>query len=283
MLGPLRLHDCRRTISVGGPKQRTLLSLLLVRVNTMVSVDEMVDELWGVRVPDSAVHNIRLYIANLRRLLARVGATSIVNLRGSGYQLVAEPDRLDIEVFRRDVADARRAVADAEWDVALALFERGVGLWRGRALADVPVSAALSAWCAGADAERLGATEDLVGALIMAGFPDRAASRAGDVIAADPLRERAHALLMRARYQVGDVAGALAAFDAARRHMVRQLGVEPGDDLRRLQQAVLSREPVPAGPVRAVGRRWPAVHFDRPNGLLPLEVLPGPTVPPAHR
>ncbi|NUT52621.1 MAG: helix-turn-helix domain-containing protein, partial [Saccharothrix sp.] len=94
-----------------------------MRLNTMVSVDEMVDELWGVRVPDSAVHNIRLYIANLRRLLARVGATSIVNLRGSGYQLVAEPDRLDIEVFRRAVVDARRAVAGAEWDAALALFE----------------------------------------------------------------------------------------------------------------------------------------------------------------
>ncbi|NUT48025.1 MAG: AfsR/SARP family transcriptional regulator, partial [Saccharothrix sp.] len=160
---------------------------------------------------------------------------------------------------------------------------RGVGLWRGRALADVPVSAALSAWCAGADAERLGATEDLVEALLMAGFPDRAASRAGDVIAADPLRERAHALLMRARYQVGDVAGALTAFDAARRHMVRQLGVEPGEDLRRLHTAILSREQVPAGPVHAVGRRWSAVHPDRPTGLLQLEVLHDPTTPPAHR
>nr|MDT0659373.1 AfsR/SARP family transcriptional regulator [Micromonospora sp. DSM 115978] len=243
MLGPLWLSYGRRIVAVGGPKRKATLSLLLVRANTLVPVEELIDELWGAQIPKSAPHNVRLYIANLRHLLRPLPGASVINRHGSGYQLTCDPDDLDVGRFRALVAAGRRAAADNDWGVALARLENGVGLWRGRALADVPVRSALSAWCAAVEVEWLGANEDLIEALLRTGAPDRAASRASELLAVDPMRERGYALLMRARYQTGDVAGALAAFASARRYMAEQLGVEPGVNLRQLQSAILSRDP----------------------------------------
>jgi DNA-binding SARP family transcriptional activator len=262
LLGPLELKEDDHVFPLGTPKQKAVLATLLVRVNALVSVDELIDELWGARAPKSAPDNVRLYVANLRRLLAVAKDAAVISRHGRSYRLNADPDNFDFVQFRAKVAVGRRASADGDWEASLPLFERSVGLWRGRALADVPMRVVLSEWCAAAEAEWLSASEDLIEALINTGLPDRAASHAGDLLAIDPLRERAHRLLMLAQYQAGNVAGALRAFHSARNHMVEQLGVEPGSDLRRLHSAMLSRDPdLPIdGPPTTPGRTSDRQH-----------------------
>ena len=125
-----------------------------------------------------------------------------------------------------------------------------LGLWRGSLAADVVVGPVLAGWRVAVAEERLCAMEDRAEALIALGAHDRVSTQMREVLAGEPLRERSHALLIRARYQAGDVAGALAAFDAARRVLAEELGVEPGPELSGLQHAVLNRDPTLAGPIR---------------------------------
>jgi DNA-binding SARP family transcriptional activator len=290
VLGPLELSAGGGQLALGAPKQKAVLALLLARAGTVVPVDDLVDELWQDRPPRSALANVRMYAANLRRLLAPAPGAPVLDKRGPGYVLTVEPAGFDLARFRELVRQGREALGRDDFAAAVDRLDEGLGLWRGRVVADVPAGRLLTGWRVALDAERLAALEDRGQALLGLDAPERAAAAARELLQAEPLRERAHALLIRARYRAGDVAGALAAYDAARRSLVDQLGVEPGEELRRLQLAVLNREPalspsgppVPAGgaagPGAVVPRQLPtdvaaftgrAVHLRQLDGLLP--------------
>lgn len=245
VLGALELHDGALPSPIGSPKQKTALALLLVRAGTVVPVEEFVAELWEGRAPASALVNLRSYAAGLRRLLSAAANAPVLAKRGSGYVVTLDRAEFDLPRFRELTAAGRVALNAGELPVAGARLHEALGLWRGPALADVSLGPALTAWRVAVHEQRLAAMEDHVEVLLGLGAVDRAAEQARDLVGAAPLRERAYALLMRAQYQAGDVAGALAAYDAARRGLVEALGIEPGEELRRLQRAVLNRDLAP--------------------------------------
>jgi DNA-binding SARP family transcriptional activator len=242
VLGPIELWSGDRRLAVGAPKQRAVLALLLMRANAVVPVDEIIDELWPGAPPASALPNVRTYAASLRRTLADVSGVSIVISRSVGYSMAIDASEFDVSCFRDSVRLGRAGAARGDARTAVLEFNRGLGLWRGRALADVPVGAALAAWRTALEEERLRALEDRAEAFLAVGSLDEAAGDARQVLAAEPLREHAHALLVRASYQSGDVAGALAAFETARHQLAEELGLDPGEELRRLHRAVLDRD-----------------------------------------
>lgn len=248
MLGPLEVADLSGPFSLGAPKQRTLFSLLAIRFNRLVAVEDIVVELWGDYPPVSARANIRLYVSNLRRML-RGKAVQILK-RGGGYTLTPSGDEVDLDFMRfRDLTQrARTKLNPAQAAGAVRMFDEAVALWRGKPLADVMAGPELAAWCTGLEEEWLRALESRAECCMHNADPQQATTDLHEVLRVSPLRERAHALLVRARYQAGDVAGALAAFHAARGLLADQLGVEPGAELRRLQKAVLARDTTIAGP-----------------------------------
>jgi DNA-binding SARP family transcriptional activator len=274
VLGPLELgEDCAVPIA---PKPRTMLALLLVRTNAMVPVDLVVDEVWGEFPPPSARDNVRLYATIVRRLLAGLPGEATLVRRGPGYQLNIQPAALDLHGFRDLAGRAENARAAGDLASAAGLLDRALGLWRGSALADTPGGQILGGWRVAVEEERLHALEGHSQVLLDLGDTERALARARELLAAEPLRERGHELLVRARYMAGDIAGALAALDAARRVLDEELGVPPGERLLQLQQALLHREPAwSTGPPTAMSPRAP----DRPTAAwgqgVPAQLPPG--------
>jgi DNA-binding SARP family transcriptional activator/tetratricopeptide (TPR) repeat protein len=257
-------------VGLGAPKQRLVLALLLARADTVVPVTDIVDELWGEVPPPSAEPNVRLYANNLRRLLAAASRDApVLARRGRGYLLSVGDAPFDLRQFRACAASGREALQSGDLQAAVAALDEGLGLWRGPAIADLPCGRLLTGWRVAVTEERLCAAEDLAEALLGVGRADRVLAQIGEVVTGSPWRERAHALLIRARYQSGDVAGALAAYDTARRRLIEQLGIEPGEELTMLQKAILNREPAltaprptapraPAGPASIAPRQLPA-------------------------
>jgi len=255
VLGPLEVGCGEVPAAAGAPKQRTVLALLVVRANVVVRYDDFVDELWADRPPASAEANVRLYANNLRRVLAALPGAPVISRHGSGYLLTVDDADVDLHRFRRFVGDGRRLASAGDLAAAVSRYDAALRLWRGPFLADVPIGVVLAGWRTRTQQERLAAQEDRAEALLGLGAYERVRTEAGELLATEPLRERSHAQLIRASYQAGDVTAALAAFTTARRVLVDELGIEPGEELTRLHRAILNRDPLLAAPARPTGDR----------------------------
>jgi DNA-binding SARP family transcriptional activator len=269
VLGPLEITSGDLVLPLGTPKQRTVLALLLARHGQYVSVDELVDEVWSAEPPASAGANVRMYAANLRRLFAAHAPERLVLARrGAGYVLRLVDAVLDAGRFAQLVRQGRAGVAEGEPAPAVQRFTEAAGLWRGRALEEVPLGWRLSAWRSVLEEQRSSAVEECAEAQLQLGRNAAAATALRAHLAAHPTREPAYAALILALYRAGDVSGALDAFVDARKALAEHLGLEPGEELQRLHRAVLNRDPRlrQAGP-----RPVPAAAAPRP---IPRELPP---------
>jgi DNA-binding SARP family transcriptional activator/tetratricopeptide (TPR) repeat protein len=237
----LQLWDGSSWVGVPAARQRTVLAVLLAEGGRSVSTDRLVEELWGGSPPRRATETVQVYVGRLRRL---VGSAVIVAGRGSGYRLVVDDDGggVDAGVFERLAVDARKAMAADRPETAVDLFTQALALWRGPALADVPTGPVVAALAARLDQARLGAVEDLIGVRLGLGQHAAVVDDLGWLVAQHPLRERLHAHYMLALYRCGRRADALAAYQDARRVVVEELGLEPGPELRGIEQAILADE-----------------------------------------
>jgi len=248
LLGSLQVRVDGAAVAVPAARQRALLAVLAVRAGELVPTDELAEIVWDWKPPDQAAATIRNYVKRLRFRLGSAGR-QIVTCR-PGYRLEVAEDELDLRLFTRLCRDGGAAVRGGDWTAAFGGLEQALGLWRGVPFADagcerlareqVPPLSELQLQAAEWRAEAglaLGRHAELVGEL--AGW-----------CAAEPLRERFAALRMLALYRSGRQADALAAFQQARRMLVDELGVEPGEELRRLHQQVLARDPALAVPAQ---------------------------------
>jgi DNA-binding SARP family transcriptional activator len=87
LLGPLEVYDGARSVAIGGGKRRSLLALLLLHGNEVVSVDRLIDELWGARPPPTAAKGLQVYVSQLRKELQDRGAANgnVLVTRSNGY------------------------------------------------------------------------------------------------------------------------------------------------------------------------------------------------------
>ena len=136
VLGPLEVADNGRSVDLGGPTQRALLAILLLHANEVVSVDRIVDELWGDEPPATAVKTLQAHVSRLRRALNGTGEERVETL-GRGYRLHVQDGELDAQRFRDLLEKARGRLADGDPDGAGATLEEALALWRGPALADL--------------------------------------------------------------------------------------------------------------------------------------------------
>jgi YVTN family beta-propeller protein len=227
LLGPVEVRVDGRPLALGAPKQRAVLAMLALQVDRTVSADRLAEGLWGELPPSSAPKMVQLYVSHLRRLLEGNGAQIVTH--GRSYELRLADGAVDAVRFERLLEQSRARDA--------------LALWHGEALADVADEP-----FAAAEIRRL--AELRVRAVEMAVDADLAAGRHGDVIGElealideHPLRERLHAQRMLALYRAGRQADALNAYREARVLLVDAVGVEPGAELQRLQQAILAQDP----------------------------------------
>ena len=108
ILGPLEAADVTGTVRLTGGKQQALLALLLLHADRVVSVDRLVDDLWGDDVPASAPKMVQIYVSLLRKQLPE----GVIETRSPGYRLDLDGHSLDLRGFERLHAEGREALAD---------------------------------------------------------------------------------------------------------------------------------------------------------------------------
>jgi DNA-binding SARP family transcriptional activator len=222
LLGPLEAVVDGRPVTLAAAKPRALLALLLLERNHVVSNDRLIDELWGDAPPGQATKTLQVYVSQLRKAL---GAERLLT-RPPGYLLRVEDGELDLERFEELTSEARALPPNEARDT----LRRALALWRGP---PEPVAAHL-------DELREAAYEDWLQASVEAG--DAVVPQLEELVAREPLRERPRALLMLALYRSGRQAEALELFRRTRELFVDELGIEPGPDLRDLEQAMLRQD-----------------------------------------
>jgi WD40 repeat protein/DNA-binding SARP family transcriptional activator len=238
LLGPLEASEAGRPISLGGPKQRAVLTHLLLRANQLVPAERLIDEVWGEAPPPAVRSSLQSYVSHLRTAL---GAGRLEG-RSQGYVLHVDPSEVDVSRFETLVAEARR-VAAADPAKAVRLYGEALALWRGAALDDLAGQASLRPVIARLEELRLAAVEEGVAAQLALGRHQELVAELETLVARHPLSERLWGHLMVALYRSGRQGDALAAFHRARRLLAEELGVEPSPELRRLQEQMLRHDP----------------------------------------
>ncbi|HYA53889.1 MAG TPA: BTAD domain-containing putative transcriptional regulator, partial [Streptosporangiaceae bacterium] len=176
--------------------------------------------------------------------------------RGGGYALAVEPGQLDAARFERLAGAGRDALEGGEPAAAAGRFGQALALWRGRALADVSEVEPLALEGARLEELRLVAVEGRLEADVNRGLAAEVTGELEQLVAGHPVRERLWRLLVLALYRAERQADALAAYRRARAVLAGELGIEPGEELRQLEEAVLRQE-VPSPATAAVMRALP--------------------------
>jgi peptide/nickel transport system substrate-binding protein len=249
VLGPVEVRIDGRTLPLGGPKQRALLSLLLLSLNEAVSRDRLIDSLWGERAPTSAQRSLDTYVSRLRALL---GADRIER-HPPGYLLRVEPGELDLERFEALLEQGRAAAAADDPAAAKERLAEALALWRGRALADLESEPFLGLEAERLEERRLLALEARIDAELELGGGSHLVGELERLGAEYPFRERFVGQLMLSLYRAGRKADGLAAYQACRRRFAEELGIEPSSELSALERRILDQDPA-LGAVRAAPR-----------------------------
>lgn len=269
LLGSMEITVDDRAVVLTG-RQRALLAILALHANQLVSVDRIADWLWGENLPVSAVPRVRALVAEVRRAFGIHGLERVIT-RTPGYLLSAEPGELDIDEFETLVAEARSAARSGRHQEAIALYDKAVTLWRGGAFPDLKGSAAETERHRFEEI-RAEAVEGRADANLALGLDHAAIADLTRLLREQPLRETPRALLMLALYRSGRLAEALEVYQEFRTRLVREVGVEPTGELRRLHQRLLVGDPPPrsAGTPPAVDRA--AASPEAPHRTVPHEL-----------
>ena len=245
ILGPLEVEDGGRPVSLGPPKQRMLLALLLLTPNRPVSVDRLVDALWSGDPPAGASNALQYHVSQLRKVL---GDGAPIITQDPGYLIRLDPDTLDLLRFDRLVAEAEGVDAAR----ASRLLGEALDLWRGDPLAELADDVLSRPDVQRIEAARLAAFEQRIEADLALGRYVQLVPELEGLVRSYPLHEGFVAALMRALYGAGRQADALDVYRQTRSRFDSELGIEPSPSLRELERAIL-RQDSELAPQRSVG------------------------------
>jgi DNA-binding SARP family transcriptional activator len=242
ILGPLEVVGDGGPLPLGGSRERVVLARLLLSANQVVSSDALTEDLWSGAPPEGAAQALWVHISRLRKTLRGGGGDEALLTRPPGYVLRVGPEALDSACFETMVEQGRRLVADGDPAGAAAAFREALALWRGAALADVADAPFARAEAARLEEARLAALEERIDVDLACGRHGALVGELAGLTREHPLRERLWAQRMLALYRAGRQAEALRAYQEIRRHLGEELGIEPGEELRRLETAMLRHE-----------------------------------------
>jgi YVTN family beta-propeller protein len=271
ILGPLQVSLSGRVVPLGGPRQRAVLALLLLDADRVVSMDRLAEDVWAGRPPREWATTLQTYVFHLRRALepGRLAGSGggVLVTSGRGYLLRAGRGQLDAARFEDGFTAGRAALEAGRYAEAAETLRQALDLWRGPVLADLADYAFTRPEAARLEELRLAALEARIDADLALGRHDTVTGELERLAAGHPLRERLHGQLMVALDRCGRQADALTAFRRVRELLADELGIDPGEPLRRVHAAVLAHDPAldwtgdrpaPAGDDRAATPgAWP--------------------------
>jgi DNA-binding SARP family transcriptional activator len=268
ILGPLEVLEEGQALDLGAAKQRSLLAVLVLNANQVVSRDRLIDALWGERPPETAAKALQVYVSQLRRVLGR----ERLRTKSPGYLLQLDRDELDLHRVERLLNEAAQVGPEA----AAATLREALSLWRGPPLAEFAYQGFAQSEIARIEELRLACLEERLEADLARGRHATLVGELEGLVQEHPLRERLRAQLMLSLYRSGRQAEALEAYQEARRVLIEDLGIEPGRSLRELEGSILrqdrSLELERPSEVRTAVEPQPAATPPRPTPRRPTRV-----------
>ncbi|MGW0196775.1 AfsR/SARP family transcriptional regulator [Nonomuraea sp. NPDC003201] len=320
ILGPVEVSAGDRSLPALAPRHRAFLGYLLLHAGVVLSVERLIDAMWGPTPPDTARAQVHAALTAIRRTLRAADAVHLVQTRPAGYVISPRPGQLDLREFARLVAetdaglvteadarlvakadarfvayagaglvtetDARLAAkADARPGAAVRTLREALALWRGPAFADVQAYFAEGARARLED-QRLAAIERLVELELAAGRHAELIDLLATELAAHPLRERLAGQLMLALHRSGRQADALAVGRDYRRRLAEEQGLDPGRAFLAVEETVLRGDPPTAAAIRpAKPTTATAIRLTEPAtsaSILPAEPATSADIRPAE-
>lgn len=272
VLGPVEVRRDGRPLDLGGPQQRAVIAHLALDAGRVVSVERLIDRLWGESPPRTPLGTLQSYVSRLRRVVEPAreagGAPRVLVSEAPGYVLQVPTEQVDVHRFRSLVAEGR-AVATADPAAAVARFDEALALWRGPAFAGVGPDETVRPIVVRLDEEHAAAIEDRFDALLALGRHGEVIPALQQAVVDQPLREGLWAQLALALYRCSRQADALRALASARDTLLEELGLDPGPELRELEARILDHDPalltpathVVAAPVVVVAPDVPRVEL----------------------
>jgi predicted ATPase/DNA-binding SARP family transcriptional activator len=239
LLGPMAVWRDGRPIDLGTPQQRSLLALLVLHRGDVLSTDRIVDALWRDRTPPNALQTVRTYISRLRKVL---GAAATLRTEAGGYRLLVAPGHVDVDRFEELALVGRTALEAGDAPLARALLVEALSLFRGTALAGLEYDDFARYESERLEELRLVVVEDLTEARLLEGRHHELVPELRAAVEKHPLRERLWSQLMLALYRAGRQADALEAYRQVRDVLEREVGLEPGRELKDLERMILLQE-----------------------------------------
>ncbi|MES4879936.1 MULTISPECIES: AfsR/SARP family transcriptional regulator [unclassified Streptomyces] len=264
VLGPLEVQMNGRGLTVGGPRQRAVLSALLLSFNQVVSFDSLIEKVWNGRPPSTARTQVAICIATLRKIFRTAGWDQETIVTATpGYMLSLAGHSLDSLRFEQLVARATELTVENRPAPAAEALRQALALWRGPALGGVYAPFAETE-AARLDEQRMLAVEQHMALRLQLGEHQAVLGELQALVGACPLRDRLRYYLMLAQYRSGRRAEALSTFRDGMRHSIEEIGLELGTDLQTLHDSILRDEfpqldvPGIAAPQREVRQTVPS-------------------------
>lgn len=274
VLGPLEAWRDGEQLALGGAKQRSVLAMLLLEANRPVSVDRLIEGVWGDEAHTRARSTIQVYVSTLRKVLEPERGPHVdarIEGRSGGYQLRVASSELDLLRFEEAVSDARAATQAGDHLRAAEHYRSALAEWSGAPLGDLLSAPFALAQISRLEELRLIVTEERFDAELEAGRHADLVPEIEALVAEHPYRERLRSQLMLALYRAGRQADALARYREAREFLADELGLDPSPALRELEQAILAHRDL----VQAEQAGEPYVLFGDADGYQRLHPLRG--------
>ena len=274
LLGPVEVSIGGKAVEFSSGRQRKLIALLLFCRGQAISLNRIIEALWDGEPPATAKGQVQTCVSGIRRQFRELGANELISTTSTGYAIHVPEGSLDIANFERLAADAAACDAEGRCDDAVRGLRTALALWRGQAAANVD-SRVLRALADRLDEDRIRVLEECIELELSLGRHHRLVGELGQLVTSHPLRERLRAQHMLALYRSGRQAEALESFQEIRRLLMDELGLQPGEELSVMQQAILSQDTVLglpaefkrsvaalASPYTGVPRQLPATMAD---------------------
>lgn len=247
LLGPVTATAATGPLALGGPRQRAVVAMLALAAPRLVTVDALIEGIWGGAEPANPAATLQVFIHNVRKALKGAGADGLLRYQAPGYLLDAS-----VEVDARDFRAAQRAARDArdrgDNVGALAAYDNALSLWTGPALVDVRDLPFAALEATHLEQERLLTMEERIDVALALGHHAQEVASLDELVRTHPTRERLCGQLMTALYRCDRQADALQAYAQARERLADELGIDPGEALRQLELGILRQDPALAAP-----------------------------------
>ncbi len=234
VLGPVEVHRDGSVCALGGPKQRVVIAVLVAAAGRVVSVDSLLQAIYGEDASPSSRATLHTYVSNLRNVLG-----DVITRRADGYLLDDRSTTIDAVEFERAYNSALRTASAS--DIASDLRE-ALATWRGHPYADVDAHGHLDGEITRLNELRLSALEARVDADLRAGRHREVIAELDALTVEHPYRENFRAMHMLALYRAGRQGDALRAYARIREFLVEELGIDPSPELKDLERRILVQD-----------------------------------------